>query len=104
VLLRFFVTRQLLLVSLVLCFVNLFFTLVIAFLKHLFGSSESLAYAPEKMYGHMLKKCDVLFYLCIYLLELCITLCGTFISTKHFIIHFRLTELIKYLQNLRTLN
>jgi len=31
------------------------FTLVIAFLKTLSGSSKSLANAPEKMYGHMFK-------------------------------------------------
>jgi len=44
------------------------------------------------MYGHMFKKCVLFFYLYIYLLELCITLFGIFIGTKHFIIHFRLSE------------
>jgi len=74
--------------------------LVIAFLRPLSGSSESLANAPEKMYGHILKKCVLFVYLHIYLLELCFTLCRIFIGAKHFIIHFRLTELIEYLNNL----
>jgi len=52
---RFSVKGQLLLLSLILCYVNLLFTLVIAFLKLLSGSSESLANAPDKNYSHMLK-------------------------------------------------
>jgi len=52
----------------------------------------------------MFKKLVLFVYLYIYLLELCFTLCRIFIGTKHFIIHFRLTEPIKYLQNFRTLN
>jgi len=71
---------QLLLVSLVLCYVNLLFTLVIAFLKPLSGSSKSLTNAPEKMYGHMLKKFVLFDYLHIYLLELCFTLCGILLA------------------------
>jgi len=66
----FSVQGQLLLVSLVLCFVNLFYTLVIAFLNHLSGSFKSLANALEKMYRHMFTKCVLLVYLYIYLLEL----------------------------------
>jgi len=53
VLFRFFVKGQLLLVSLPLCFVNLLFTLVIAFLKHLSGASESLANAPDKFWAYV---------------------------------------------------
>jgi len=90
VLFWFSVKRQLLLVSLVLCYVNLLFTLVIAFLKPLSGSSKSLANAPGKIYGHMFKKCILFVYLHIYLLELCFTLWRIFIGAKHFIIHFRL--------------
>jgi len=56
VLLRFSVKEQLLLVSLFSCFVNFFLTLVIAFLKLLSGSSESLAHDSENIYGHILKK------------------------------------------------
>jgi len=97
---RFSVKGQLLLVSLVLCYVNLLFTLVIAFLKPLSGSCESLANAPEKMYGHMFKKFDFLAYLHIYLLELCFTLCRIFIGPKNFINHFRITEPIEYLNTL----
>jgi len=100
VLFRFSVKGQLLLVSLVLCYVNLLFTLVIAFLKPLSGSSESLANAPEKMYGHMFLKCVLFDYLHIYLLELCFTHCRIFIGAKHFIIHFRLTKPIEYLNTL----
>jgi len=51
----FSVKGQLLLVRLVLCYVNLLFTLVIAFLKPLSGSSESLANSPEKCMGICLK-------------------------------------------------
>jgi len=80
-----------LLVSLILCYVNLLFTLVIAFLKPLSGSSESLANAPDKIYDHMFKKYVLFVYLHIYLLELCFTLCRIFIAAKHFIIYFRLT-------------
>jgi len=100
----FSVKGQLLLVSLVLCYVNLLFTLVIAFLKPSSASTESLANAPEKMYGHMFNKCVLFVYLHIYLLELFFTLCRIFIGAKHFIIHFRLTEPIKYHKNLRTLS
>jgi len=61
----FSVKGQLLLVSLVLCYVNLLLTLVIAFLKPLSGSSESLANAPEKIHGHMLKNPFYLF-ICLF--------------------------------------
>jgi len=97
---RFSVKGQLLLVSLILCYFNLLFTLVIAYLKPLSGSSESLANAPDKIYGHMFKKCVLFVYLHIYLLELCFTLCTIFIGAKHFIIHLRLTEPIECLNTL----
>jgi len=40
----------------------------------------------------MFKKCVLLVNFYIYLLELCITLCGIFIGTKHFIIRNRRFE------------
>jgi len=92
---RFSVKGQLLLISIILCYVKSLFTMVIA------GSSESLANDPDKMYGHMFKKCVLFVYLHIYLLELCFTLCRIFIGAKHFIIHFRLTEPIECLNTLK---
>jgi len=65
VLFGFSVEGQLLLVSLVLCFVYLFLALVIAFFKHLSGSSESLANAPKKSIGIGLKNASYLF-ICIF--------------------------------------
>jgi len=78
----FSVEGQLLLVSLILCYVNLLFNF--AFHKPLSGSSKSLANAPEKIYGHMFKKCVVLVYLHIYLLDLCFTLLQDFYWRKTF--------------------
>jgi len=62
----FSVKGHLLLVSLVICFVNLLFTLVIAFLKHLSGTSESLANVPKKRYGHTCSKNEFYLFICIY--------------------------------------
>jgi len=57
------------------------------------GSFKSLANAPEKNHGHMLKKCVLFVYLHIYLLELWFTLCRIFIGAKHFIINFKLRSM-----------
>jgi len=50
------------------------------------------------MYGNMFKNVVLFVYLYVYLLQLCLTLCRIFISTKHFLIFFRLTEPVEYLQ------